>query len=71
MSHKPYQFGISNMMWWVAFAAFNCWLCSLGAWGIILAVVIDKHVLVAYLCWAARVDRREPKIQHVEARQAA
>jgi hypothetical protein len=59
------------MMWWVAFAAVNFWLCSLGAWGVILAVVIDKHVLVAYLCWAARVDRRERPPQRIEVRQAA
>jgi hypothetical protein len=71
MRHKPYQFGISNMMWWVVFAAFHFWLCSLGAWGVILAVVIDKHVAVAYLCWAARVDRRDATIQPVETRQAA
>ena len=45
-------------MWLVAFAAANCWLFSLGAWGGILAVVIDKHVLVAYLCMKADVDRR-------------
>ena len=71
MRHRPYQFGISSLMWWVAFAAFNCWLCSLGAWGIIVAVVIDKHVLVAFLCWAAQVDRRERKAVSVEVRKAA
>lgn len=59
------------MMWWVAFAAVNFWLCSLGAWGVILAVVIDKHVLVAYFCWAARVDRRDKTAQQCEVRQAA
>ena len=59
------------MMWWVAFAALNFWLCSLGAWGVILAVVIDKHVLVAYVCWAARVDRRDKKPAPIEVRQAA
>ena len=71
MSHRPFQFGISNMMWWVAFAAVNFWLCSLGAWGVILAVVIDKHVLVAYVCWAARVDRRDRKPRPIEVSQAA
>ena len=71
MRHQPNQFGISSLMWWVAFAAFNCWLWSLGAWGIIVAVVIDKHVLVAYLCWAARVDRRNSQPIAEKLRRAA
>ena len=58
MTRPPLQFGIASLMWLVAFAAFNCWLFSLGAWGGILAAVIDKHVLVAYLCMKADVDRR-------------
>jgi hypothetical protein len=71
MNQRPYQFGIAHLMWCVAFAAMNFWLCSLGAWGVILAIVIDKHVLVAYVCWAARVDRRDKKPPTVEVRQAA
>ena len=59
MNGRPLQYGISTLMTWVAFAAVNCWLCTLGAWGIIVAVVIDKHVLVACLCWRLQVDRRE------------
>ncbi|MBI3469589.1 MAG: hypothetical protein HY000_41845 [Planctomycetes bacterium] len=61
MTRRPLQFGLSSLMWLVAFAAANCWLFSLGAWGGILAVVIDKHVLVAYLCMRADVDRRARK----------
>jgi hypothetical protein len=57
MSRRGFQFGISSLMWWTLFAAVHCWLFSLGAWGIIVAIVTDKHLLVAYLCWAARVDR--------------
>jgi hypothetical protein len=56
---RSFQFGLSTLLWLVAFCAFNCWLFSMGAWGIILAAVIDKHVLVAYLCMLAQVDRRE------------
>ena len=71
MRHGPFQFGVSTLMAWVAFAAFNFWLFSLGAWGGILAVVIDKHVLVAYLCWKADVDRRGQRTTTVELKQAA
>lgn len=65
MTSRPFQFGVSALMWLVVFAALNFWLFSLGAWGGILAVVIDKHVLVAYLCMKAEVDqcptrRRDP-----------
>lgn len=70
-NHRPYQFGLSSMMWWVAFSAVNFWLFTLGAVGIIVAVVIDKHVLVAYLCWAAQVDRREREATAVPIRKAA
>ena len=58
MDSRPFQYGISTLMGCVAFAAFNFWLCSLGAWAVIIAVVIDKHVLVAYLCWRLQIDRR-------------
>ena len=58
-------------MWCVAFAAINFWLFSWGACGVIVAVVIDKHVLVAYLCWKAQVDRRADPAQAVETRKAA
>jgi hypothetical protein len=66
MRQTPVQFGLSTMMWLVAFAAFNCWLCSLGAWGVIVAVVIDKHVLVAYLCMRMDVDRRAARTVQAE-----
>lgn len=58
MNIRPRQFGLSTLIWLVVFAAFNFWLISLGVWGTILAIVIDKHVLVAYLCMVARVDQR-------------
>ena len=58
MPRRPLQFGLASLMWLVTFAAFNCWLFSFGAWGGILAAVIDKHVLVAYLCMKANVDRQ-------------
>ena len=69
MTRRPLQFGLSSLMWLVAFAAANCWLFSLGAWGGILAVVIDKHVLVAYLCMKADVDRRARKTIVAENRR--
>jgi len=59
MSERSYQFGLSTILWLVALAAINFWLFRLGPWGIVLAVVFDKHVLVAALCWSARVDHRE------------
>ncbi len=55
----------------VAFAAFNCWLYSLGTWGVIVAVVIDKHVLVAYFCWMARVDQPRQQLPAGQVRKAA
>jgi hypothetical protein len=66
-----FQFGIATLMWWVAFAALNCWLFSLGPWGAIVALVTDKHVLVAYLCWLAQVDRRSRRSDGRIARKAA
>ena len=58
MQRPCYQFGLSSLMWLGLFAALNCWMCTLGRWGVILAIVIDKHVLVAYLCWRVRIDTR-------------
>jgi hypothetical protein len=54
------QFGISTLMWLVVAAAIHCWLFSHGPYGIIVTIVVDKHILVAYLCWVARVDRIVP-----------
>jgi hypothetical protein len=62
MCRRAYQFGLSNLMWWVVVAAIHCWLISQGSWGIIIALVVDKHVLVAYLCWVAQVDRRVKRV---------
>jgi hypothetical protein len=58
MVRNPVQFGLSSLVLLVLFAALNCWLFKFGAWGGVLAVVVDKHVLVAYLCMKADVDRR-------------
>ncbi len=58
MTHRSFQFGLAALVWLVVFAAFNCWLFTLGFWGGVVAVVIDKHVVVAYLCMLAQVDRR-------------
>ena len=58
MIRNPLQFGLSSLLLLVLFTAINCWLFTFGAWGGILAVVIDKHVLVAYLCMKADVDRQ-------------
>src|SRR6059036_3264420 len=66
MTSRPVQFGLSTVLYLVAFAAFNFWLFSLGAWGVIVAVVIDKHVLVAYLCMRAQVDRQAPPVLSTE-----
>ena len=59
MTRYPFQFGISSLMWLVAFAALNFWMFSFGAWGVILALAIDKHLLVAYFCMLAKVDQRK------------
>ena len=58
MTRSRFQFGLSSLLWFVVFAAFNFWLFSLGSWGGIVALTIDKHVLVAYLCMKFRVDER-------------
>jgi hypothetical protein len=55
---NPMQFGLSTILWCVLLSAINFWLVTIGPWGVILAVVFDKHVLVAFLCWSARVDIR-------------
>jgi hypothetical protein len=57
MVHRTFQFGISTLMWLVVVAAIHCWLISLGPYGMIVAAVVDKHILVAYLCSLANVDR--------------
>ena len=72
MRRPPLQFGLSTLMWVVVFAACNCWLCShVYPWGLILAMTIDKHVLVAYLCMRARVDKRVQPAQVIERMRAA
>jgi hypothetical protein len=59
MPRHRFQFGLSTLLWIVVFMACNCWLCTrLYPWGLILAMTVDKHVLVAYLCMKFRVDRR-------------
>jgi hypothetical protein len=65
------QFGISTLMWLVLAAAVHCWLFTLGPYGVIVTIVVDKHIVVAYLCWIARVDRSIAIVERPANRQAA
>lgn len=71
MMRNPFQFGLSSLVLMVVFAALNCWLFTFGAWGGILAVVVDKHVLVAYLCMKTDVDRRVQRARAIQPAPAA
>lgn len=59
MNRRRFQFSLADLLWLVVFAACNFWMFRFGPIGVIIAIVIDKHILVAYLCCSARVDRRD------------
>jgi hypothetical protein len=69
--NRGFQFGLSALMWFVVVAAVHCWLVSLGPYGVIIVIVADKHILVAYLCWAARVDHSVAASRPSAVRKAA
>jgi predicted RND superfamily exporter protein len=57
-SHRPFQFSLLALFGWVTFAALMFWLSTFGVLGVILAIAVSKHVLVALLCmWHARQGR--------------
>jgi uncharacterized membrane protein len=65
------QFGISTLMWVIVAAAVHCWLFSHGPYVVIVTIVVDKHILVAYLCLIARVDRTVEAANQAANRRAA
>ena len=55
MAERPFQFSLLTLFGWVTFAAVMFWLSTFGVLGVILAVAVSKHVLVAQLCmWQSR-----------------
>jgi hypothetical protein len=50
------SFGIMDLVILVACCGLNFWLFSFGPAMGVLAAILDKHFLVAYLCMKLRVD---------------
>jgi hypothetical protein len=59
MERPVLQMSVTTMLVLVACIALNFWLFRLGVfWGIV-GLNVSKHVLIAYLCGALGVDRRQ------------
>jgi hypothetical protein len=54
------QLSVATMLGLVACVALNIWLFRVGVFWGILGLNVTKHVLIAYVCGAAGVDRRLP-----------
>jgi hypothetical protein len=61
MERPMLQLSVATMLRLVACIAFNIWLFRLGVFWGILGLNVTKHVMIAYLCGAAGVDRRLPR----------
>jgi predicted cobalt transporter CbtA len=60
MQRPIHQMSVATMLGLVACIAVNIWLFRVGVfWGIV-GLNITKHVMIAYLCGALGVDRRQP-----------
>ena len=55
------QLSVAGMLRVVACIALNIWLFRLGVFWGILGLNVTKHVLIAYLCGAVGVDRRQTR----------
>ena len=61
MERPIFQMSVATMLCLVACIALNFWLFRLGVfWGIV-GLNVTKHVLIAQLCGAVGVDRRQPQ----------
>ena len=59
MERPILQITVATMLRLVACIALNFWLFRLGVfWGIV-GLNVTKHVMIAYLCGALGVDRRQ------------
>jgi hypothetical protein len=59
MERPVLQISVATMLVLVACLALNFWLFRLGVfWGIV-GLNVTKHVMIAYLCGAVGVDRRQ------------
>jgi hypothetical protein len=59
MERPILQISVATMLGLVACIALNFWLFRLGVfWGIV-GLNITKHVMIAYLCGALGIDRRQ------------
>jgi hypothetical protein len=62
MERPILQISVATMLGLVACIALNFWLFRIGVfWGIV-GLNVTKHVMIAYLCGALGVDRRQPAI---------
>ena len=60
MERPILQMTVATMLGLVACIALNFWLFRLGVFWGILGLNVTKHVVIAYLCGALGVDRRQP-----------
>jgi hypothetical protein len=59
MERPILQISVATMLVLVACIALNFWLFRVGIfWGIV-GLNVTKHVMIAYLCGALGVDRRQ------------
>jgi hypothetical protein len=59
MERPILQIRVATMLGLVACVALNCWLFRVGVfWGIV-GLNVTKHVMIAYLCGALGIDRRQ------------
>jgi hypothetical protein len=59
MERPVLQMSVATMLGLVACIALNFWLFRVGVfWGIV-GLNVTKHVMIAYLCGALGVDRRQ------------
>jgi hypothetical protein len=59
MERPILQMSVATMLWVVACIALNFWLFRVGVFWGILGLNVTKHVLIAQLCGALGVARRQ------------
>jgi hypothetical protein len=59
MERPLLQISVATMLRLVACIAVNIWLFRVGIFWGILGLNVTKHVMIAYLCGALGVDRRQ------------
>ena len=61
MERPLLQISVATMLRLVACIALNIWLFRVGVFWGILGLNVTKHVMIAYLCGALGVDRRQSR----------